>query len=73
MQAVASSDAIGPDLSEAPENRAEGSPEMSDRRGDGFQNARLEVGNRPARSKPEGLRNAAPVTTRPLVEDKESN
>ncbi|MEH2535388.1 hypothetical protein V1277_005312 [Bradyrhizobium sp. AZCC 1588] len=46
---------------------------MSDRRGDGFQNARLEVGNRPARSKPEGPRNAAPVTTRPLVEDKESN
>jgi hypothetical protein len=37
MQAVAPSDAFGPDLSEAPENRPEGSPEMSDRRGDGFQ------------------------------------
>jgi hypothetical protein len=37
MQAVASANGIGPDLSEASENQSEGSPEMSDRRGDGFQ------------------------------------
>ena len=37
MQAAAPSDSIGPDLSEAPENRSEGPPEMSDWRGDGFQ------------------------------------
>src|SRR2546421_9404415 len=44
MQAVAPRDAIGPDLSEAPENQPVRLPEMSDRRGDGSQNARLEVG-----------------------------
>ena len=37
MQAAAPSDAIRPDLSEAPENQSEGPPEMSDWRGDGFQ------------------------------------
>jgi hypothetical protein len=34
MQAVASRDAIGPDLSDAPENQPNGLPEMSDRCGD---------------------------------------
>jgi hypothetical protein len=51
MQAVAYCDAVGPDLSEAPENRPEGSPEMSDRARRQVPNARLEVGNRPARPK----------------------
>jgi hypothetical protein len=48
MQAVASANGIGPDLSEASEKQSEGSPEMSDRRGDGFQmqGSKSEIGLR---------------------------
>ena len=62
MQAVAPSDAIRPDLSEAPENQSEGSPEMSDWRGDGFQmqGSKSETGLR-ARSE------SARTTQRPVM------
>jgi hypothetical protein len=66
MQAVETAWAIGPDLSEGPENRSEEPPEMSDRQGRRVPDAKLEVGNRPARSKQERPRNAASGCERAL-------
>jgi hypothetical protein len=62
MQAVASCDAIGPDLSDAPENQPGELPEMSDRRGDGcqMQDSKSETGL-PARG------NGARAMQRPVV------
>ena len=73
MQAVASCDAIGPDLSDAPENQADGSPEMSDRRGGGCQMQ----GPKPETcrwARGESARTTPrPVTKGSLLEEKESN
>lgn len=62
MQAVGSANGIGPDLSEAPENQPEEPPEMSDRRGDGFQmqGSKSETG---LRARSESIR----ATQRPVV------
>jgi hypothetical protein len=73
MRAVAPSDAIGPDPSEAPENRTEGSPEMSDWRGDGFQmqGSKSETCRR---ARGENARTTwRPVAKGALLEEKESN
>jgi len=63
MRAIASANAIGPDLSEASENRSEGSPEMSDQHSDGFQmrGSKSETG---LRSRSESARAAQPRTVR---------
>ena len=73
MQAVAPSDAIGPDLSEASENQSERPPEMSDRPGDEFQMQGLKSET--------GLRARSEASVQRIVrsrqgrwwEDKESN
>ena len=73
MQAVASCDAIGPDLSEAPENQPDGSPEMSDRRGDGFQ-MQGSKSQTCRRARSESARTTPrPVTKGSLLGEKESN
>jgi hypothetical protein len=73
MQAVASCNAIGPNQSDAPENQPDGSPEMSDQRGDGCQMQ----GPKPetcrwARGE-SALTTPRPVTKASLLEEKESN
>ena len=59
MQVVELADTVGPDLSEAPENRPDGSPEMSDQARRRVPNARPEVGNLP-RARRKRPHNAAP-------------
>jgi len=73
MQAVEPACAIGPNLSEAPENRSDGPPEMSDRHGDGFQmqGSKSETG---LRARSESARAAQHTVVRGRSwEDKESN
>jgi len=73
MRAVACCDAIEPDLSEAPENQPDGSPEMSDWPGDGFQmqGVKPETG---LRARSESARTTPrPVTKGRLLKKKESN
>jgi hypothetical protein len=68
MRAVETAWAIGLVLSEAPENRADGPPEMSDRHGDGFQMqvSRPETG---CRARSESARATPhPVVKGPLAE-----
>jgi hypothetical protein len=73
MQAVASCDVTGPDLSDAPENQPDGLPEMSDRRGDGcqMQGSKSEL-CRCARGV-SARTTLRPVTKGSLLEEKESN
>lgn len=73
MQAVAPSGAIGSNLSEAPENHPDGSPEMSDRNGDGFQmhGSKSETGLRDRGSSARAAQR--PVARGRWWEDEESN
>jgi hypothetical protein len=73
MQAVEPASATRPDLSEAPENLLAGPPEMSDRRGGGFQMQGLksETGLRAGGENARATQCAA--MTGSLLGDKESN
>ena len=73
MQAAASRDAIGPDLSDAPENRSEESPEMSDQRSDGFQMPGTKSQTSPGAWGESARTTECGAMRESLVGDKESN